>query len=129
MTLSRHLASMQHLAFGESMKVGLSTQVLKPDSLDPDPPSGFNAVLREFHLAYRLRPLHCWTGSHALSWSTVVQHCMQLESYRGRMEAKWSLDSDFQYASDLDPRSHVESPTIFLLFMYIIICPHECSIS
>ena len=53
--------------------LGLSTWAPKPDSLDPDLRSEFNVVLRELHTACRLRSLHCWTGSHVLSWQTVTQ--------------------------------------------------------
>ena len=35
--------------------------------------SGFNLVSRELHTGHRLRALHWWTGSHALSRSTVTQ--------------------------------------------------------
>ena len=42
--------------------VGLSTWTLKIQ---------FNVVARELHTARRLRALHCLTGSHALSRSTI----------------------------------------------------------
>ena len=56
---------------------GLSKWALKPDSLDPDPRSGFKVVLHELHTACTLRALHYWTGldlTHcpgALSHSTA----------------------------------------------------------
>ena len=31
-------------------------------------------------MAHRICAMHCWTGSHALSWSTVTQHSIQLGS-------------------------------------------------
>ena len=37
-------------------------------------------VSRELHTVCRLRALHCWTLSHALSRSTVTQHTMQISS-------------------------------------------------
>ena len=39
-----------------------------------------NVASRELHKARRLCALHCWTGSHALSRSTVTQHITQLGS-------------------------------------------------
>ena len=60
--------------------MGLSTRALKLDSLDLDPRSVFHVVSHELHMTRTLRALHCWTGSHALSRSTVMQHSMQLRS-------------------------------------------------
>ena len=54
-----------------NMKIGLSTQALEPDSLDPDPQFGFIAVTRELHMTRRLRSLDCWTGS----LPTAQEHC------------------------------------------------------
>ena len=59
----------------------------------------------ELHTARRLRALHCWTGSHALSRSTA----RSTDPDWGRVEAKWSLDQDPRSASDPEPRSRVES--------------------
>ena len=53
--------------------VGLSTQVLKLDSLDPDPWSEFNVISCELQTARSLQALLSWTGSYTLSWSTITQ--------------------------------------------------------
>ena len=63
-----------YLHYTRISKAGLFTVALKPDSLVPDPRSGINVVLREFHTARSLRALHCWTGSQALSRSNVTQN-------------------------------------------------------
>ena len=55
--------------------LGLSTQALKPDSLDPDPWSGLNVVSHELRIA-----LLDWIISHPSSRSTVTQHSAQLRS-------------------------------------------------
>ena len=86
--------------------MGLTTRVLKTDSLDADPRSRFNVVPREFHTARRLRALHCLTGSHALSRGTARSS----DPDRGRVEAKWSSNPDPQSPLDADPKSRVESP-------------------
>ena len=44
--------------------MGLSTWVLKLDSLDLDPRSRFNMVLSELHKTCRLHTLHCQPGTH-----------------------------------------------------------------
>ena len=56
--------------------VGLSTQALELDSLDPDPGDpdprfGFIVVMRELHMTGRLCSLHCWTGSSHIA----LEHC------------------------------------------------------
>ena len=96
------------------INIGLSKRALKPDLLDPDPRSGFNVVSRELHTARILRALHCWTGSHAMSYSTALSLSTARISDpgRGRVEAKWSLDLDLRFASDSVSRSRVESPHI-----------------
>ena len=93
----------------------LSTQALKPYSRDLDPRSIFNVI---FHTARRVRTLHCWTGSHALSRSTLTQHSMQLGS--DCVEAKRSFYRDPQ--SDLGSclRSRVENSIVtYLLDIFI----------
>ena len=46
----------------------------------------------------RIALLDCHTAQHSS------------DPHQGCVEAKWSLDLDLQSASDLDPKSHVESP-------------------
>ena len=60
--------------------MGLSTQVLKLDSLDSNPRSGFIVVSRELHTACRLYALHCWTGTHALCYAHhyAAQHAARM---------------------------------------------------
>ena len=44
-----------------------------------------SGVLRELHTtSHRLRALHCWTGSHALSWSHAAQQAARI-----RIETVW----------------------------------------
>ena len=81
--------------------LGLSTRALKPDSLDLDPRSRFNAVLCELHTdadyahcTARLDLTHCHARSTACSSGPDGGH----------VEAQWSLDAD------PDQRSRVESP-------------------
>ena len=90
--------------------MGLSTQVLKPDSLDPDPRSAFNVVLRELHMVYRLCVLHCLTGTHALLRVLSHSTARSADPDRGRVEAKKTLNPEPRSALDSDPNSHVESP-------------------
>ena len=93
--------------------MGLSTRVLKPDSQDPDSRFRFNVVSWELHTACRLRTSHFWTGIHALLCALSRSTARSSDSDWGRVEAKWSLNSDPQSASDLDPMSRVESPMSF----------------
>ena len=71
-----------------NLTVGLSTRILNPNSLDPDPQSGFNVVSRELHTACRLRALtQDWnsrTVLRALSRSTTLSSDLD----RGHVEAK-----------------------------------------
>ena len=61
-------------------KLGLSTQTLKPDSMNPDPRSRFNVISHTIHTARRLRALHCWIGSYPLS----RKHCSTQLEYESR---------------------------------------------
>ena len=89
--------------------MGLSTQALKPNSLGPDPRSGFNVVSGGLHTACTQLGLHRWTGFHALLRAAAA---CSLDLDRGRVEAKGSWDPDPRFASDLTPRSRVESPNV-----------------
>ena len=71
--------------------------------------SGFNVVSCELHTTRRILAFYCWTGSHALSRSTARSS----DLYRGRVVAKWFLDSDSRSASDPDPSSCVESLNVY----------------
>ena len=100
-------AWLSQLGFGKMLTAQVTYNValhrtLKPDSLDSDSRSGFNVVSRELHTPRRLRTLHCWTGSHALSRSKNAAWI--------RIEAVWRVDSDPWSISDPDTRSCVESP-------------------
>ena len=92
------------------IRMGLSTQALKPDSLEPDrnPNSMWSCLSSTRHVDYA----HCITG---------LNHCREILSLstagssdpdHGRVEAEWSLDLDLdpRSASDQDSRSCVESP-------------------
>ena len=72
--------------------------------------SGFTVVSRELHTAHRICALHCWTGSYALSWSTVTQHSTQPGSGSRPCGGKWFIDLKPRSTSDPDPKSDVESP-------------------
>ena len=68
--------------------MGLSTRALKPDSQDPDPRSAFNVVSRELHTAWRLRALHCLTGTYTLLRALSRSTARSSDPDRGRVEAK-----------------------------------------
>ena len=51
-------------------------------------------VSRELHTARRLRELHFWTGCHVLLGGPSRITPSSLDPDQGRVEGKWSLDSD-----------------------------------
>ena len=73
--------------------MGLSTQALKPNSLDPD--SMWCRVRSTRHANYS----YCTAGLDLTHSCTLPEHCQaaQHAAYdpdQGRVEAKWSLGSD-----------------------------------
>ena len=53
--------------------------------------------------------------AHCTVWMDLM-HCHAVQhsiSGRGRVEAKWSLNTDPRYPSDAYPRSRVESPAMY----------------
>ena len=85
--------------------MGLSTRALETDSLNMDPGSGFNVVVRELHMARRLHALHCELD---LTYCHTTTACSS-DLDRGRVEAKWSLNPGPRSASDANPGARVES--------------------
>ena len=65
--------------------MGISTQALKPDSLDSDPRCRLSVVLRELHKAHT-------TGIALMAWisGTVLEHCHTAQHTAPiRIEAMW----------------------------------------
>ena len=97
---------------GQNMR--LSTRAMQMDSLDPD--SMWSRMSSTRHADY----VHCTAWPRALARSTARSS----DPDRGRMETKWSLNSDPRSASDTDPRSRVESPYVMTQGLFILHCKY-----